>query len=429
MERDHFAGMVATVDEKLNRGVVVKRIRTSNGPLSICLVAHNAYRALTGLADGHIGGVERQTAIMAKWLATRGHKVSVLVWDEGTEAIREIDGVRLIGICQANSGLPLLRFFHPRVTALIRAMREAHADVYYHNCAEAFTGVIARWARAYGKKFVYSAASDPDVDPLLPALERFYERWLYRAGLKRAHRVFIQTARQQDALAKGFGLRGVVLPMPCPGPGPEMAIIPRPAGRTRILWVGRMDPVKRLELLLDIAARAPEIEFDVAVANMNETEYARDLRSRAATLSNVNWLGPVAHEQIATQYQAATCLACTSAFEGFPNTFIEAWSHGRPVVTSFDPDGLVARLNLGSVARDAGEFVKAIRALAQPDENWMEKSRNARRYYLENHRLEIAMPRFEEQFIELCRDTQGLLSLDEGARPSHSAGATHPIVS
>ena len=409
--------------------MVAKQISTPGGQLSISLVAHNAYRALTDLGEGHIGGVERQTAIMAKWLAARGHKVSVLVWDEGTDAIAEIDGVRLIPICKSNSGWPLLRFFHPRVTGLIRAMREADADVYYHNCAEAFTGVIARWACAHGKKFVYSAASDPDVDPRLPALERFYERWLYRAGLKRAHRIFVQTVRQQNALANGFGRRGIVLAMPCPGPEPETPVAPRPPGKARVLWVGRMDPVKRLELLLDIAERAPEIAFDVAVANMNETEYARALRDRAATLSNINWLGTVAHNRLAPHYQTATCLSCTSAFEGFPNTFIEAWSYGRPVVTSFDPDGLVTRLNMGAVAHDADDFVKAIRAFAQSNENWTEKSQNARRYYLQNHRVEIAMPRFEEQFLELRRHMQSTPSLEEGATPNHSTGATHPIAS
>lgn len=38
-------------------------------PSHICLVAHFAYGALAGGEHGHIGGVERQTSLMAKWLA------------------------------------------------------------------------------------------------------------------------------------------------------------------------------------------------------------------------------------------------------------------------------------------------------------------------------------------------------------------------
>ena len=233
------------------------------------------------------------------------------------------------------------------------------------------------------------------------ALTRFYERWLYRAGLKRAHRVFVQTQRQQNALASGFGQRGVVLPMPCPGPDAGTPIVERPRGQARVAWIGRMDSVKRLEWLLDIAEHLPEVAFDVAVANLDDTEYANGLHQRARTLANVNWLGPVERERLGQIYESATCLCCTSVFEGFPNTFIESWSYARPVVTSFDPDGLVQRLNLGTLAKNVDEFVQAIRALTNSPEHWTEQSRNARRYYLENHQVETAMPRFEEQFLDL----------------------------
>ena len=43
------------------------------GKVNLCLVAHLAYGALTGGSAGHIGGVERQTTLMARWLAARGH--------------------------------------------------------------------------------------------------------------------------------------------------------------------------------------------------------------------------------------------------------------------------------------------------------------------------------------------------------------------
>ena len=37
--------------------------------MSICFVAHFAYGELASIDTGHIGGVERQTSQMAKWLA------------------------------------------------------------------------------------------------------------------------------------------------------------------------------------------------------------------------------------------------------------------------------------------------------------------------------------------------------------------------
>jgi glycosyltransferase involved in cell wall biosynthesis len=395
--------------EELNRLGALEPMTVRDRMLSVCFVAHNAYRALTGLGQGHIGGVERQTAIMARWLAARGHQVSVLVWEQGPGMVREIDGIRLISICPSDAGLPVMRFVHPRASGLVRALRQADAEVYYHNCAEAFTGIVGLWARAHRRRFVYSVASDPDVDPALPTLKRWYERWLYRAGLKRADAILVQSARQQKTLAAGFGRSSLVLPMPCPGPGAESPVPGKPAGPMRVVWIGRMDPVKRLDWLLDIAERLHEVIFDVAVANLDGSEYAIALQKRAQALTNVRWLGPVPHADIAPLYQAAACLCCTSIIEGFPNTFIEAWSYARPVVTTFDPDGLVARLNLGLVAHNVNEMVQALRKLNQSPELWGQQSQTARSYYLENHQVEIAMPRFEKQFVDVCRPAQTIV--------------------
>ena len=53
--------------------------------MKICIVAHYAYGALTGEGSGHIGGVERQTALLSEWLVNNGHDVTVITWDEGGE--------------------------------------------------------------------------------------------------------------------------------------------------------------------------------------------------------------------------------------------------------------------------------------------------------------------------------------------------------
>ena len=113
----------------------------------LCFVAHNAYGAVAGGASGMIGGIERQQSLMAKWLAKRGHRVSMITWDEGQEDGVEIDGVRVFKVCRRDSGTPGLRFFWPRWTSLCAAMSRADADVYYQNCGEYVTGQVAMWCR------------------------------------------------------------------------------------------------------------------------------------------------------------------------------------------------------------------------------------------------------------------------------------------
>ena len=89
---------------------------------------------LAGGPTGHIGGVERQTSLLARWLAARGYGVSVLTWDEGQPDDLAIDGVRVIKICRRSAGLRGLRCFHPRWSGLLRAMRKADAGGYYKHC-------------------------------------------------------------------------------------------------------------------------------------------------------------------------------------------------------------------------------------------------------------------------------------------------------
>jgi glycosyltransferase involved in cell wall biosynthesis len=100
-------------------------------------------------------------------------------------------------------------------------------------------------------------------------------------------------------------------------------------------------------------------------------------------------------------YTVATAVLCTSDYEGFPNTFLEAWSHGLPVVSSFDPDGLIESRALGATAVDAAGLAAAVRDLVASPERWRVASRRSRRYYSESHTVDGAMAAFERLLLEL----------------------------
>jgi glycosyltransferase involved in cell wall biosynthesis len=378
----------------------------SRGKPSICIIAHNAYGAMRGGKNGHIGGAEHQTTMMGRWLAAKGYKISFLTWDEGQPDLEQINGVSMIKLCASAAGMRVVRFVHPRMTSLFSAMRLANADIYYHNSAEAETGLAAFWCRRNGRKFIYSVASDVACTASLKGLPGAHERMLYRYGLRHASRIIVQTRHQQQLLRDSFGLNSVVLPMPCQVVPSDTSLCQDPETPARVAWIGRIDKMKRLEWLLDIAEHLPGIQFDVVAANMNVAlqyphlaDYARRLHARAQLIANVVWHGSLPRERLAHIYRRAFCLCCTSSYEGFPNTFLEAWSYGRPVVSSFDPDRLIQTRRLGTYATGLDEFVTAIRRLTMSIDEWREQSRNCRDYFLSSHALDVAMPRFEDEFI------------------------------
>jgi glycosyltransferase involved in cell wall biosynthesis len=339
---------------------------------------------------------------MARWFAGRGYSIDVLTWDEGQQDGVEIDGVRVFKMCRKEAGIKGLRFFWPKWTSLVAAMARANADLYYQNCGEYVTGQVALWCRRHGRRFVYSVANDPDCDARLPEMHTLRERILYRYGLKTADQVIVQTKRQQELLQAGFGRESVVIPMPCPGPSEnDYAQGADERSRShRVLWIGRICEQKRPDRLLDLAETCPDVRFDL-VGPADGTPYSHAVCDRARSLPNVTLHGPAARERVPEFYEKARVMCCTSDFEGFPNTFLEAWSHGLPIVSTFDPDRLIAENDMGIVASDRQGLSAGVRTLLSDGPRWQQASRAARRYYLENHTVDSAMPKFEAVFQEV----------------------------
>lgn len=390
------------------------------GTVDVCIVSPFAYGALKGDGRGQIGGVEWQTSLVARWLAARGHRVRLVTWDEGQPDGVEVDGVRVVKLCRREAGLPGLRFLHPRWSSLNAALRRADARVYYQNSAEYVTGQVALWSRRHGRRFVYSVASNMDCEPSLPELRTLRERFLYRYGLRHADRVIVQTRTQQRMLREDFGRRSVMLPMPCPGPGRD-DLAPReppPHGSGRVLWLGRICEVKRPDVLLALADACPEVGFDL-VGPAEDSPYGRTIVERARGMSNVVVHGAAPRSKVPELYARAACLCNTSVYEGFPNTFLEAWSHGCPVVSTIDPDGLIADRGLGAVAADVAGLAAAIRGLLSAPDRWRAASANARRYYLENHALDRAMALFEGVLAGVAEESPARLEAEyPAAAPS-----------
>lgn len=373
--------------------------------ISICIVAHFAYGALAGGSTGHIGGVERQTSLMARWLAARGHRVSFVTWDEGQADGTEIHGVRVLTLCRRDEGVRGLRFLHPRWTSLNAAMSRANADVYYQNCGEYVTGQVALWCRRHRRKFTYSLAHDRECQPDLRGIQTRRERVLYRYGLGHADLVIAQTQTQQRRLLEGFGRESVVVPMPCPEPDGIASGLPQPptGASARVLWLGRICEVKRPDRFLDLAEASPDLKFDL-VGPEDGTSYSHEILSRASRIPNVTVCGPAGRDEVHRFYRAAACLCCTSDEEGFPNTFLEAWSYGLPVVSTVDPDCVIEDRELGAVGSTLHELAANISQLLATPSQWRRISANARQYYLDTHTVDRVMVRFERLFLDAARE-------------------------
>jgi glycosyltransferase involved in cell wall biosynthesis len=354
---------------------------------SPCFVAPGAYNVLSGRGDlRRIGGAEVQVVTLARALHGMGCPVRLVTWDHGQPDGEEVGGIRVHSCYAPRSGLPIVRFFHPRWSGVNQACARAEASCYLQACADGLTGQVAMWCRRHNRPFVFIVMHDWDCMADLPHLATRRERILYRHGLRLADAVIAQTDRQRALLREHFQRESVVV-APCGGRADDalpLASFPDD-GRFRVLWLGRIAHQKRIEWLLDLAETCPALQFDVVGGANADDEYAQRQLARTRGLANVVLHGAVPHGEVGRFYQQAHALVLTSHLEGFPSVFIEAWSWGLPTVTTVDVDGVIGQRRLGVVADDPAGMAAGLRRLFASREEWEACSRRAREHFERSH--------------------------------------------
>ncbi|MFI4907334.1 MAG: glycosyltransferase family 4 protein [Steroidobacterales bacterium] len=348
-------------------------------PGSVCFVGLGNLPVLAREYSNHrAGGAELQQTLLARALARSGWRVSMVVADYGQPDGQEWDGIKTYKAYGPDEGLALVRFLHPRWTKLHAALRRADADIYYTSCAGGHLAQIALFARRRGRRIIFRIASDTDCDPRALLVRYWRDRMLYRWGLAHTDLLLAQTPSQQRALASNFGrdsrLAGSLLETSgrCP---------PRAQRDIDVLWVGNLRPLKRPHLFLDVASRLPRLSFHMIGGPMpGAARLYEQVRLRAAPLANVTFHGFVPQHQVGEYFERARLFVSTSEIEGFPNTYLQAWSRGTPVVAFLDPEGLLARNRLGARVSSVAELQAAVATLIQDSPKWEGASARARSY-------------------------------------------------
>lgn len=338
-----------------------------------------------------IGGMEVQQTLLARELEKRGFGVSMVVADLG-----QPDGARFGGIAtwrtfKPKAGIPVLRFAHPRWTGIWGALKRADADIYYVSGVGMELGLTAMFARRYGRKVVYRLASISDCHPDTVCLRYWRDRKLYEYGLKRADLALAQTAEQQRLMLQNYRRTSTVAPSLLDPPGRCDNFAQR---TTDVLWVGSMRPLKRPHLLLDLARHLPQLKFEIAGGpSSDDSSLFEAVKREAQALPNVSFLGPVPYHDVRMLFERTRLLVGTSEIEGVPNTYLQAWGHGTPVVAYLDPDHLISTHALGHVVHSAQDMASAVTSILGDENRWAATSARCHRFAAtradENSRVQI----------------------------------------
>ena len=128
----------------------------------------------------------------------------------------------------------------------------------------------------------------------------------------------------------------------------------------------------------------PQYNFAIAggVADQN---YYDKIEKEAKDVQNLAFLGALSFNEINELMACSKLLICTSEFEGFPNTFLQAWAQSIPVISTVNPSDVVSRHQLGIVVSDPSSLLEQTTKLLEDNALYIKFQHSVSNYFLVSH--------------------------------------------
>ena len=364
----------------------------------IMYVCPNLYHLLTNKQESKgIGGAELQGLLVIRELVRRGYEVSAATFSYGQEEIQNDLPFRVIPTFKRGRGIP---FFHRlfKMFVLLWALQRASSEIYYFNVKNPLLALVVISARLNRRKVVFRASSDVNLDirftgfGIPNALDRFFYLW----GLRRCDFYVVQNRTQQELLKRNFRKEARIIYNGLPGKDCVSTF------QGDILWVaGHFRAIKNPRMFLELARRVPRGQFVMVGGNpITRDVFSDAVAEEARSISNVRFTGFLSFDEVEALFARASLLVNTSDAEGFPNTFLQAWSRGIPVISArnINPDGLITKYNLGRVVSDVDEMAESVEAYLDGRLTFSPDA--IKTFFDENLRIERTVEEFETLLVQ-----------------------------
>jgi glycogen(starch) synthase len=324
-------------------------LRPEGGPLKVCFVS-NEY------PPGDYGGVGRYTADLAAGFADRGHEVHVVTRSERGDRIDFEDGIWVHRLEQSDRMIleladsPLRgNFVHAaRVYQEVRGIHERSGLDLVSAPLWGCEGLISQLDHSFPTVLVLVtsmrtiAGMHPSwhADPYVPAMLRLEEATVRYATHLHAISKAVLDAVDDDRESE----RGVVVPLGVRDRRGQFDPRRADAERVRVVFVGRLERRKGVDVLLAAAERLlpahPDAELVLVGKDTENTEtgegyresFERRFPEGSDLRQRVRFLGLVDEDELYRQYAEADIFCAPSRYESFGLVLLEAMMFGKPVV-------------------------------------------------------------------------------------------------
>ena len=240
---------------------------------------------------------------------------------------------------------------------------------------------------------IWHIASDMDVSRNISFLSRllfhnFLDKKLLEYGIRNANYIIAQTKEQAFLLKKNYNRQ------------PDLIIKnfhPAPTAKTektkniRVLWVANIKPLKQPEHFIRLAQSVKShrtIEFVMIGKMQGNRTYKNLILDLVNQTPNLTYIGECPQDDVNQIIGSSHILVNTSKFEGFSNTFVQAWMRKVPVVSlTVNPDGVFNQNQVGMLAGTFAQLLHDVRLLIENDQLRNQMGANAKAYAMHYHSL------------------------------------------
>lgn len=327
--------------------------------LKICVIGD----VQSSFEGSNLGGGENQLAGVAKLFAELGCEVSVI--DYSIAANLQYRDISFYALNPEKK--TWLDVLSKRSIRLYNLLLERNADIYFSSMC-GYHHIISFFAsQKSNAKFVYWAAADLDFESFYQRYKYYYKYKMNARNLiniilteitfpfvtRYANLLFVQHSGQL-ALAKNKN--AMVLP--------NFIEVNHHLNKVDkddyCVWVGSISEIKGFEKIQLILEQVPNIQ--IKVIGKIRSENCKKILKILHRYPNFTYLGFLSnYDDVLKAIAHARFLFNTSAKEGFPITFLEAWANNTPVISLYvDPGNIIEANNLGYCAQgDWNRFINA----------------------------------------------------------------------
>jgi glycosyltransferase involved in cell wall biosynthesis len=355
----------------------------------------------SGFFPAHAGGAEYQAYLLAKTLRSAGHEVFFIGIGGNESGKYELEGFTVYFLNKSrvlgklgNSAFLL----YPKIKDILS---KENPDIVYSRNTYAVPGILAKISNNLKYQFIWGISSDRNLKNSIMknGIRPFnlIDNYFRIYGIKNAHAIISQTEYQKALLAANFQRESIVIRNAHPVPSDNIA---KASNCIQVLFIANCKPFKRPEVFLQLSKysqRTKNVRFIMIGRSSNNHKFKKELKMAAQDYDNFEYLGEIPQEDVNEYLAKSHLLVNTSIFEGFSNTFIQAWMRKVPVVSlSVDPDKLLSKEGLGYCSGNFESLVDDVQRLIENHKLRDFIGEKARRYAIEHFSIDKVGKQFKD---------------------------------